>query len=266
MNDLRIGVLPPTESAAIDINQINMASTGVFTCAEQPVTVYMRDVRKKMKVLVQHTQQLPKFHLTDCITVATDQRKPERYQRYAGSTRTDSLFPLYTLTNDGEMAEVMMKLSVCRSCLSKLDYQGYDHCDKATQNQIVADFSIAAFFAQQQAPAPIVTVTAATDLPVPSITVDTAVALSQVVPTTEEIAAPVIIVAETKTTATVVTHASEPPPAANPSTSVKAALAKPFTVFTLVRHLKPIEVLLTHFYTVQLLLKQAKKGVLGHVF
>lgn len=261
MNDLRIGTLPPIQSEAIDINQVDIANTGIFTYQGQPVIMYVKDVRKKMKVLAQHTQQLPKFHLTDCITVANDRRKPERYQRYAISTQTDNLFPLYTLTNEGEIAEAVMKLSVCRSCLSKLGYQSYDSHDKATQDQIVAEFSITAFFAQHSTPetatAPVRVIT---DEPCPPCPV-TPVEKMETSPPASQL--PITVEMQTNEVSTAISQTicfneeKVTPDPVKPTFTNRSPRTD---------YINPLETFLTHFYVMQLLLKQVKQQVLGHVF
>lgn len=133
----------------LEISQVELTEKGLFFYQEHQLVLYIKDTRKRTKILKQNPEQANRFHLTNCTTIG-DIKKPWVKQRFVATARTDGLFYVYGLADNGELIELLAKLKVCRSCLFKLNYKTYCTSDKLVQEFIVESFDIKRFFEECQ--------------------------------------------------------------------------------------------------------------------
>lgn len=85
-----------------------------------------------------------KFHLVDCTTLKT-MRNQNHYGKYVVSTSTSGKFKVNRIINNCSI-EIEVELHVCKHCLQKLNWKGYNSADDAGKKYIYENFSIEEFF------------------------------------------------------------------------------------------------------------------------
>ena len=110
------------------------------TYKDQTIILYIRDQPQYFKNrTVEH-----KFHLIDCQTLSR-MKKINQYGKYVISAQTTGIFTVNKIIN-GRSIEVEEKLHVCKHCLQKLNWKGYNSADKIQKDSIYKNFSIEEFF------------------------------------------------------------------------------------------------------------------------
>ena len=85
-----------------------------------------------------------KFQVVDCQTLARSRRE-NRYGKYVVSTKTDGKFSVRRIKNN-QSHESVEELHVCKHCLQKLNWKGYNSADTVDKKLIYENFSIEEFF------------------------------------------------------------------------------------------------------------------------
>lgn len=145
--DSTVVELPPAEMAAL-------RNTGVEVSPDQVQSDAESVLRYKGEVVVLYIKNQGaaggsdvsqfKFHVADCRTLHR-MRAAGRGERYVVSNRDDGLFPVSGSAGP-HVAARLLKMTVCRDCLSSLDWDGYRTSADAYRSG-PASFDIRAFFA-----------------------------------------------------------------------------------------------------------------------
>ncbi len=130
-----------TDGVSITIGEIPAAGEGVLRWRGQVIVLYIRD---------QHAWRGQaggyRFHVAECSTFQS-MRDQGRESRYVVTNRSDGRFPVRT-GSYGPPA--LLSMSVCKNCLSRLDWDGYRRAGNSGRDKIVAAFDIVAFFSTYQ--------------------------------------------------------------------------------------------------------------------
>ncbi|MCW9710146.1 HNH endonuclease [Avibacterium sp. 21-586] len=125
------GVEVPISAVSIDPN------SGIFSYQGKHIILFIPDHSFNYEEALQNPKEKGnKFHLTECITLSK-MRASGRFRRYFATTNTNGQFEIFN--SSGERAEV--PLSVCRNCLSQLNYKNY-----ISNRQVFNEFTLAEFF------------------------------------------------------------------------------------------------------------------------
>jgi len=130
------------EGILVDVEEITFCIDGTFEYKDQKVLVYIRDQRMNPR----YGQGEYKFHICNCSTIDT-YVKNKRFDRYVVSTRTDGKFLVNVVnTWNKEYIEqnVIKELNVCKNCLMRLAYKGYN--DHSRHSSIYYNFNLKEFF------------------------------------------------------------------------------------------------------------------------
>ena len=137
-NSIDIDEILETTGHDISPEDLSVAKDGTLEYKGRKVVVYIRDQR------VQY--QPYKFHVADCKKL-TEMKNNDRYHRYVVSNRTDGTFTVNSYDR-GRIVEndAQTKLSICKYCLSFLNYSGYANCNEQTRTRIYNSFELDEFF------------------------------------------------------------------------------------------------------------------------
>ncbi|MCY3772199.1 MAG: HNH endonuclease signature motif containing protein [Gemmatimonadetes bacterium] len=137
-NSIDIDEILETTGHDISPEELTIAGDGTLEYKGRKVVVYIRDQR------VQY--QPYKFHVADCKKL-TEMRDNDRYHRYVVSNRTDGTFTVNSYDR-GQIVEkdATKKMSICRYCLIRLNYNGYANRDDQSRNRILESFELDKFF------------------------------------------------------------------------------------------------------------------------
>lgn len=100
-----------------------------------------RRIRLYIRDRLTYYHSLPKYHLTWCKTLQDKHNKGE-LKKYVVSTSTDDKFLINWVDGEKIVEQTYEKLSVCKNCLFKLKWKGYDY----KRNDVFENFSIEEFF------------------------------------------------------------------------------------------------------------------------
>lgn len=127
-----VGLEIPIEDVEIDPN------SGVFTYQGKHIVLFIPDHSYNYdEVILNSKAKGNKFHLTDCTTLE-QMRSAGRFRRYYATRNRSGIFRIFN--NLGQHAEV--ELSVCKNCLSKLNYNDYNQ----NRNFVFNTFMLETFF------------------------------------------------------------------------------------------------------------------------
>lgn len=123
-----------------NLNQLTVCNDGTFEFNGHKVLLYIRDQREKFAGDY-------RFHIANCETIQ-EFRANGRIQRYVVSNRTDGVFMVNILSYNRVIEQnVEKKLLVCKNCLHRINYKGYDLTRNFNRNdQIFETFQISEFF------------------------------------------------------------------------------------------------------------------------
>lgn len=137
-NSIDIDEILVTTGHDISPEELTVARDGTLEYKGRKVVVYIRDQR------IQY--QPYKFHVADCKKL-TEMRENDRYHRYVVSNRTNGTFTV----NSYDQVRIVekdttKKMSICRYCLIRLDYNGYANRNDQTRTRILESFELDHFF------------------------------------------------------------------------------------------------------------------------
>jgi len=130
------------EGILVNVEEITFCNDGTFEYKGQKVIVYIRDQRMNPR----YGQGEYKFHICNCSTIES-YVKNKRFDRYVVSTRTDGKFlvnVVNTVSKEYIEKNVIKELKVCKNCLMKLSYKGYN--DHLRHKSIYSSFNLKEFF------------------------------------------------------------------------------------------------------------------------
>ena len=122
------------------LKEIEFANDGTFEFAGRKVIVYIRDQNVTYR-------DGYRFHIADCEKIQ-EMRMKDRFQRkYVVATRLDGKF-VVNLLSEGKLIKKddERNLSVCKYCLSRLNYSDYEKVPFASRDRIWKNFDLGAFF------------------------------------------------------------------------------------------------------------------------
>lgn len=122
------------------LDEVEIDSDGTFSYRGERIVLYIFSMRQ-----YRSDQPPQKFHVCNCET--WDWMKSiGRQDRYVASNRVDGMFEV-ELVHDGRYTRQFVSLDVCKNCLHKQAWQGYDkQRDLAFKERVLANFSLGQFF------------------------------------------------------------------------------------------------------------------------
>lgn len=125
-----------------DLQDVEILQDGTFSYQGVPILLYIMSTRK-----YRETQALPKYHVCNCQTWESMKAKG-RQDRYVASTRIDGLFELEIIGLNGVAEQVTEALSVCKNCLDRLQWKGFNFSEmrRSERNRIFDTFALSEFF------------------------------------------------------------------------------------------------------------------------
>jgi len=134
----------------VNLDTVEIVDQDLFSYKGQQVLLYIRDTRQSREILLYGPEEAIRYHVCDCETLQQMRRKG-RSERYVVTNNLSGLFKVDAMKPDTEeREEIESELKVCRNCLKKLDYKGYDDIGspkrKAIRDAIWRGFSIKEFF------------------------------------------------------------------------------------------------------------------------
>ncbi|MEW5728158.1 MAG: hypothetical protein AB1918_10070 [Pseudomonadota bacterium] len=127
----------------VDPSEVEIGPAGLFTYKGQHVLLYIMDSRHDRDTLENRPEKAQRFHLTECDALDR-MRGIGRLDRYVVTNDTSGTFRV--VANDwvtGAREETRARLKVCRLCLKKLRYRGYE----GGTGPVWRNFSLDEFFA-----------------------------------------------------------------------------------------------------------------------
>ena len=124
----------------ISLDEIEFADDGTFEFAGRKVIVYIRDQNVTYR-------DGYRFHVADCEKIQ-EMRSKDRFQRkYVVATRLDGKFVVNLLSGRKLIKkDDVRSLSICKYCLSRLNYSNYEEMPYASRDRIWKDFDLEGFF------------------------------------------------------------------------------------------------------------------------
>jgi len=126
------------EIEGVLLKDIIINGDGTLEVGGRKVLVYIRDRRDDSR----YGLQLPKFHIADCVALQKSRREGS-YDKYVVSIKTNGSFIIRILPSGDERE---YPLNVCKYCLGRLNYKGYNTQSKGQKKHIYDKFSIREFF------------------------------------------------------------------------------------------------------------------------
>lgn len=137
--EIEIGELETSMGLEIPIEAVEIdPHSGVFTYQGKHIVLFIPDHSYNYdEVILDSKVKGNKFHLTDCATLE-QMRSAGRFKRYYATRNRSGVFRIFN--SIGQDAEV--ELSVCKNCLSKLNYNNYSQ----NRNFVFNTFTLESFF------------------------------------------------------------------------------------------------------------------------
>ncbi len=130
------------------LNEIEIYCDLLTNKKGEQIILYIKDSRISEEK-VSEPERAPKFHIADCRTLE-EMRENNRSARYVTTTRATGTFLVDATNPDTQevIKDLERPLHVCKNCLTKLGWNGYDpENPKKQRNLIVNEFSIIDFLA-----------------------------------------------------------------------------------------------------------------------
>ncbi|MDH2999146.1 hypothetical protein A1D22_04620 [Pasteurellaceae bacterium LFhippo2] len=132
--EIKVDGLSTTGGIEVPIDDVDITN-GVFTYLGQHVVLFIPDHSFKYdKVILDPKNEGNKYHLTDCKTLE-DMRKKGRFARYHATNNREGIF--HIVGSEGQETDV--ELSVCKNCLTQLNYQNYSQNRSSVFNRFTLD-------------------------------------------------------------------------------------------------------------------------------
>ena len=137
--EIEVGELETTKGLEVPLGGIDIdPQSGVFTYQGKHIVLFIPDHSFNYDEVILNPEGLgKKYHLTDCSTLEK-MRSTGRFNRYHATRNRTGVFRIFGIT--GQESEV--SLSVCKNCLSKLNYQDYNR----NRARVFEQFSLEEFF------------------------------------------------------------------------------------------------------------------------
>jgi len=143
IDDDKLRELLKTGETEIDISEIEIED-GVLKYKGRKVIIYIRDQYKK------YYDKGYKFHLSNCSTISKAIQS-KRNSRYVISQRIDGQFKINLIEDDKVVkADLLEKLTVCRNCLTNLNYKGYTKMTYSEKTNVFQYFNLENYFQEFQ--------------------------------------------------------------------------------------------------------------------
>ncbi|QUM81403.1 HNH endonuclease [Moritella sp. 5] len=119
-------------------------SSGLLSYKGRQVLVYIEDHGAGVGGVISGSSSGNKYHISDCSTLQ-GMRRQGRYDRYVVTNNITGEFKVsgYNYHNSASV-EGLAKLSVCKNCLTKLNYRNYTNFTE--KNKVFSEFSMESFF------------------------------------------------------------------------------------------------------------------------
>lgn len=130
----------------IPLDKVRVLDDGTLAYKNRRVILYIRDINSYQNRPIEE-DNLPRFHISNCSTLEY-MRSQQRDSRYVVSTREDGKFAIYIIRNN-KPKPLSENLKVCRNCLDKLSWQGYESSSSKKEKEgVVNGFHLQDFFAE----------------------------------------------------------------------------------------------------------------------
>jgi len=137
-----------TEGIEVKLEEVEVNAGGLLAFQGHQVVLYIPDQGRYIEKVLQDASDGKKVHVTDC-TALKRMRQAGRFERYAVRNGLSPAFKVHGVAADGRVIEgVEAELLVCRYCLTKLNYKGYQISSSEQRTRIVRDFSLEEFFSR----------------------------------------------------------------------------------------------------------------------
>lgn len=138
----------------IDLKDVSFGPGGLLTYKGEQIVLYIKDTKSTLWTLEHQPEKSRRFHIAECSTLET-MRQAGRFERYVVANRVDGKFRVDWLDIEtGEIGETEAALKVCKNCLKKLNYRGYEAAEdrlflddgrRQAKRSIWENFSISEF-------------------------------------------------------------------------------------------------------------------------
>jgi hypothetical protein len=140
IDDEKLKELLQTGETHIDISEIDIDGK-VLKYKGKKIIIYIRDQHERY-----YKEGGYKYHLSNCSTI-TDAIKNRRKSRYVISLRTDGIFRINIFNEETIVKEGLIEpLTVCKNCLTNLNYKGYSSITYATKMKVFSSFDLKEYF------------------------------------------------------------------------------------------------------------------------
>ncbi len=99
--------------------------SGLLTYEGRQVVLYIQDQGRRIREVIEDGSTGKKVHVTDCFALEK-MRHQGRYERYVATNDVSGNFYVTGTQDDGDRVEGHTALKVCKYCLRRLNYRGYE--------------------------------------------------------------------------------------------------------------------------------------------
>mgnify|MGYP000300633504 CR=1 FL=1 len=143
IDDEQLKELLQTGETQIDISEIEIDGN-VLKYKNKKVIIYIRDQYKKFY------DKGYRYHLSNCTTISSA-IKDKRKSRYVISLRTDGVFRINLMEDEVVVEKDLNEpLTVCKNCLTNLNYKGYGNNTYSTKMDIYSSFDLKEYFKEYE--------------------------------------------------------------------------------------------------------------------
>jgi len=124
----------------VDIDEVEPIN-GVLSYKGRQILLYIPDHVWNVEAALEDGRVGNKYHIADCRTLEM-MRDNNRFERYIATNDLSGYFKITGTTEKNNVIEGRTNLSVCKNCLSKINYKNYNFDKKS----VFDEFSIEDFF------------------------------------------------------------------------------------------------------------------------
>ena len=145
MDDIDIR-LEGLDGIPVTIDEVEITQEGLLSYKGRPILLYIMDTNQSKYILEFEPENAKRFHVADCQTLE-NMRHKNRFFRYVAKKNVSGRFKVkYYEHMTGESGDTISSLKVCKNCLKRLNYKGYEDSKGSRKKEIWQNFSIEKFF------------------------------------------------------------------------------------------------------------------------
>ena len=144
IDDEKLKELLQTGVTHIDISEIDVDGN-ILKYKGKKIIIYIRDQYQQY-----YTRGGYRYHLSNCSNIS-DAIRSKRKSRYVISLRTDGVFKINILNDEIIVQQDLIEpLSVCKNCLTNLNYKGYANVAWSAKINIFKSFNLKEYFKEYE--------------------------------------------------------------------------------------------------------------------